>query len=60
MNLTSKELTALEHQIGMEANLVKKCEAMACLCQDPSIAKNLNDIAQKHREHYNTLFGFLQ
>ena len=59
-NLTSKELTALEEQIGMEATMVRKCEAMAGLCQDASIAKTLNDFAQKHREHYNTLYGFLQ
>lgn len=59
-NLTSKELTALEDQIGMEATLVKKYEAMACLCQDPAIAKDMNDFAAKHRAHYNTLTQFLQ
>ena len=50
-NLTSKELTALEDQIGMEQTLVKKYEAMACLCSDPAIKQNLNDFACKHRAH---------
>ena len=59
-NLTSKELSALEDQIGMEQTLVKKYEAMACLCNDPAIKQNLNDFACKHRAHYNTLVQYLQ
>ena len=59
-NLTGKELTALEDQIGCEATLVKKYEAMACLCNDVKIQQEFNTIANKHRAHYNTLVGFLQ
>ncbi len=59
-NLTSKELTALEDQIGMEQTLVKKYEAMACLCNDTAIQQNLNNFAQRHRTHYSTLLQFLQ
>lgn len=59
-NLTSKELSALEDQIGMEQTLVKKYEAMACLCSDTAIQQNLNTFADKHRAHYNTLVQFLQ
>lgn len=58
-NLTSKELTALEDQIGCEATLVKKYEAMACLCDDTKIQQDLQTIASKHRAHYNTLVSFL-
>ena len=58
--LTSKELTALEDQIGCEATLVKKYEAMACLCADTRIQQKFNDFANKHRAHYNTLVSFLQ
>ena len=58
--LTSKELTALEHQIDLEATLVKKYEAMSCLCQDAAIAADLTAFAEKHRAHYNTLYGFLK
>ena len=59
-NLTAKELTALEDQIGMEQTLVKKYEAMACLCSNTAIAQDMNDVANKHRAHYNTLVQFLQ
>lgn len=59
-NLTSKELSALEDQIGHEQTLVKKYEAMACLCNDTKIIQDFNNIANKHRQHYNTLVTFLQ
>lgn len=59
-NLTSKELTALEDQIGYEQTLVKKYEAMACLCNDMKIQQDLRNYANKHRAHYNTLVNFLQ
>jgi len=59
-NLTSKELTALEDQIGYEQTLVKKYEAMACLCTDTKIQQSLNGYANKHRQHYNSLVSFLQ
>jgi len=59
-NLTTKELSALEDQIGVEQTLVKKYQAMACLCSDPQIQQELNGYAQKHQEHFNTLMTFLQ
>ncbi len=59
-NLTSKELTALEDQIGCETTLVKKYEAMACLCADTAIAQKFNDYANQHRAHYNSLVSFLK
>ena len=58
-NLTTKELTALEDQIGCEETLVKKYEAMACLCTDPAIGQQLQTIAEKHRGHFNSLVRFL-
>lgn len=58
-NLTTKELTALEDQIGCEETLVKKYEAMACLCNDPAIGQELQTIAGKHRAHFNSLVRFL-
>ena len=59
-NLTSKEITALEDQIGCEATLVKKYEALACLCNDENIRQDFHRFAQQHRAHYNTLVTFLQ
>ena len=59
-NLTSKELTALEDQIGAEEVLVKKYEAMAALCTDQKFQQDFVCFANKHREHFNTLVSFLQ
>ena len=59
-NLTSKELTALEDQLGSEQNLVKKYQAMACLCNDSTIRQDLETMATKHQQHVNALIRFLQ
>ena len=59
-NLTSKELSALEDQIGLEETLIKKYEAMAYLCNDTKIQQDLNNFANKNRTHYNSLVSFLQ
>jgi hypothetical protein len=59
-NLTSKELSALEDQIGFEQTLVKKYKAMACLCSDSKIQQDFNNYAEKHQAHCNTLVTFLQ
>ena len=59
-NLTAKELTALEDQLNAEMTLVKKYKTMAAMCSDAQIQQCLNDIAQKHQQHFNTLMTFLQ
>ena len=60
VNLTSKELTAIEDQLSHEQTLVKKYQAMACLCSDDSIANELNGYAQKHQQHFDTLSSFIK
>lgn len=57
--LTSKELTAIEDQLGVEQNLVKKYQMYATQTQDPQIETKCNEIASKHQNHYNTLLGHL-
>ncbi|MCL2562682.1 MAG: spore coat protein [Oscillospiraceae bacterium] len=59
-SLTSKELTALEDTIGSEQNLVKKFQALACLCDDSKIQQELEGMAQVHQQHVNSLAKFLQ
>ena len=44
-NLTTKELTALDDQIRHEQVLVKKYQAMACLCTDSKVQNDLRSIA---------------
>ena len=59
-NLTAKELTALEDTIGTEQTMVRKAQAMASMCTDPQIQQRLNNFAQKHQQHADTLMSFLQ
>ncbi len=60
MNLTVKELAALEEQLTKEQLLVKKYQAYARECQDAELKATCNRIADKHRQHFNTLLGYLQ
>jgi len=59
-SLTCKELTALEDTLGSEQNLVKKYQALASLCNDEKIRRDLEGMAGKHQQHVNTLITFLQ
>lgn len=58
-NLTSKELTALEDQLGYEQVLVKKYRTLAEQCSDQNIRTQLEGIAAKHREHFDKLKTYL-
>ena len=60
VNLTAKELSALEDQISHEQTLIKKYEAMACLCNSPKIQQDITNIANKHSgslQHPGNLFA---
>ena len=59
-NLTSKELSALEDQLSVEQNLVKKYKLYAQQCTDPQLKNMLAGIASRHQSHYDTLYRFLQ
>ena len=59
-NLTTKELTALEDQLGYEQVLVKKYRAMAGQCSDTTIKSRLENIANRHQIHYDTLVNYLK
>lgn len=59
-NLTSKELSALEDQIGQEQLMAKKYQAMSGMCQNQQIKQCLTDHANQHQQYYNTLMTFLQ
>lgn len=58
-NLTAKELTAIEDQLGFEENLVKKFQAMAQATSDQQLKNKFNQIASLHQQHYSRLLGHL-
>lgn len=58
-NLTTKELSAIQDQLGIEENLIKKYKMYAESSQDMVIKQKCEDIANKHQTHFNTLMGHL-
>jgi rubrerythrin len=58
-NLTSKELSAIEDQLNQEQILIKKFKAYAQSATDPQIKNSCEQIANQHKQHFNTLMGYL-
>jgi len=59
MNLTSKELTAIEDQLSSEATIVKKYRMYAQTCGDSQLKAKCEQIASKHQQHFDRLFSQL-
>lgn len=58
-NLTSKELSAIEDNLAIEQNLIKKYNMYSQTSTDPCIKTKCEEIAMKHQNHYNTLMSHL-
>lgn len=58
-NLTSKELSAIEDQLNCEQMLIKKFKAYAACATDPQIKASCENMAQRHKQHFDTLMGHL-
>lgn len=58
-NLTSKELTSLEEALNAEQLVIKKFRAYAQQAQDPEIKASAEQLASRHKQHYDTLMGHL-
>lgn len=58
-NLTEKELSFLEDQLNSESLLVKKFRAVAENSTDPALRGKFEQIAAKHKEHFDRLMTYL-
>lgn len=58
-NLTAKELSAIEDQLNCEQMLIKKYKAYAQAATDPQIKTTCEQLANQHKQHYDTLMGHL-
>ena len=58
-NLTEKELSLLEDQLNSESLLVKKFRAVAENSTDPALRGKCEQIAAKHKEHFDRLMTYL-
>ena len=58
-NLTAKELAALEDQLNYEQVLIKKFKDYSQAASDPQIKNSCEQIANQHKQHFDTLMGHL-
>lgn len=58
-NVTSEELKALEDQLNGEQLLIKKYKTYAQMASDPQIKTTCEQIAARHKTHFDTLMGHL-
>ena len=58
-NLTQKELAAIEDSLKAEELLVKKFRSYAASAQDPQIKTAAEHLANRHKQHFETLMGHL-
>ncbi len=59
-DLTEKELSALQDQLNLEQSLIRKYKGYAALAQDPQIKTLCDQLACRHKQHFDTLMGHLQ
>ena len=59
-NLTSKELSALEDQLGFEKVLCCKYQAAVQECTEPELKTSFQQYAQQHKQNYDCLLNYLK
>lgn len=59
-NLTTKELGALEDQLGFEKVLCCKYQEAMQQCQDQEMKNNFRRYADQHMQNYETLLQYLK
>jgi len=59
-NLTTKELAALEDQLGFEKMLCCKYQSAAQTTSETELKTSYRQYAAQHKQNYDTLLGFLQ
>ena len=59
-NLSTKELSALEDQLGFECMLCCKYQDAAQATQETKLKNSYSQYAAQHKQNYDTLLGFLR
>lgn len=59
-NLTTKELGALEDQLGFEKVMCCKYQEAMQQCQDQEMKNNFRRYADQHMQNYETLLQYLR
>lgn len=59
-NLTTKELSALEDQLGFEGMLCCKYQSAAQTAAEAELRSMYEGFAAQHKQNYDTLLNFLK
>ncbi len=59
-NLTTKELSALNDQLGLEKVMYCKYQAAAQGCTDTNMKTSFQQYANQHKQKFDCLLGHLQ
>ena len=59
MNLTSKELSAIEDELSFENNLISKYKNYAETCTDTERKAKYEEAVTRHRKHFDALFSLI-
>ena len=59
-SLTSKELSALEDQLGFEQMCVRKYQAAAQETGETALRDSFNQYASQHQQNFQNLLNFLR
>lgn len=60
LDITAKELNAIEEQLNYEQLIVKKCKYYANICQDAQVKTICEQIAAQHISHFEKLINYLK
>lgn len=60
IQLTTKELAVLTEQIAAEQSLVAKYNRLAQETRDDALRTKFTEVAQRHQNHYDTMFAYLR
>lgn len=58
-NLSEKELSCINESLCEEELLVKKYQMLAKQTQDREISAKMEEIANRHQEHFNQIYSLL-
>ena len=58
--IDAKNLAYLDDTMNYEALACKKCEQYETMLTDPQQKNFVHQLAQHHKQHFDTLFNYLQ
>ncbi len=58
-SLSANNLSILENQLTQEALMIRKIQHYSRQCQDSELKNLCSRLAERHKNHYNSLLSYL-